>query len=105
MFARHVTLKLKSNSAQQITSAIKNEVLPLLHKQKGFRDEVTLVAPERSECVAISFWETKEDAQAYASAVYPQVLKTLSTVVEGTPKVETFEVASSTIHKIATKGA
>jgi hypothetical protein len=28
-------------------------------------------------------------------------LKTLSTVVEGTPTVETFEVSNSTCHKIA----
>jgi heme-degrading monooxygenase HmoA len=105
MFTRNVILKLKANSAQQLTSTIENEIIPLLRKQKGFRDEVTLIASERSEAVAISFWDTKEDALAYANAVYPQVLKTLSNLVEGTPRVETFEVSSSTFHKIAAKGA
>jgi len=32
-------------------------------------------------------------------------LKTLSRVVDGTPKVEAFEVANSTSHQIAAKAA
>jgi heme-degrading monooxygenase HmoA len=105
MFARHVTLKLKANSASEFTRAIENEILPLLSKQKGFRDEITFVAPERSEAIGNSLWDTKEDAEAYSRTGYPEVLKALSKVVEGTPKVETFEVANSTFHKIAAKAA
>jgi heme-degrading monooxygenase HmoA len=101
MFTRHVTMKLKANSAGEFSRIIENEIVPLLSKQKGFRDEITLVAPERSEAVANSFWDTKEDAEAYNRNGYLQVLTILSKVVEGTPKVETFEVANSTFHKIA----
>ena len=100
MFTRHVTAKLKANSAAQFTRAIENDIIPLLRQQKGFRDEITLVAPERAEALSITFWETKEDAEAYHRTKYPEVLKTLSTVVEGTPKVETFEVITSTIHQL-----
>ena len=105
MFTRHITMKFKPNSAAEFTRVIENEILPLLRKQKGFRDEITLVAPERSEAIATSFWDTKENAEAYNRTGYQEVLKTLSKVVEGTPKVETFEVANSTFHKIAAKGA
>ena len=105
MFARHVTMKLKANSASEFTRAIENEILPLLSRQKGFRDEITFVAPERSEAIGNSLWDTKEDAEAYSRTGYPEVLKALSKVVEGTPKVETFEVANSTFHKIAAKAA
>jgi len=105
MFTRHVTMKLKANSAAELTRIIENEIIPLLRKQKGFLDEITFVAPERSEAVANSFWDTKEDAEAYNLAGYQEVLKTLSKAVEGTPKVETFEVANSTFHKIAAQGA
>jgi hypothetical protein len=103
MFTRHVTMKLKANSAAEFNRLIENEVLPLLRKQKGFRDEITFIAPERSEAIGNSFWDTKADAQAYNSTGYPELLKTLSTVVEGTPTVETFEVSNSTCHKIAAK--
>ena len=105
MFARHVTIKLKANSASEFTRTIENEILPLLSRQKGFRDEITFVAPERSEAIGNSLWDTKEDAEAYSRTGYPEVLKALSKVVEGTPKVETFEVANSTFHKIAAKAA
>jgi hypothetical protein len=105
MFARHVSIKLKNNSAPEFNRIIENEILPLLRKQKGFRDELTFVAPERSLAVGISLWETKEDAEAYNRAGYPELLKGLSKVVSETPVVETFEVATSTFHKSAAKTA
>jgi hypothetical protein len=105
MFARHVSIKLKANSAPEFTRIIENEILPLLRKQKGFRDEITFVAPERSLALGISLWDTKGDAEAYNRAGYPEVLKGLSKVVEGTPEVETFEVANSTFAKSAVKTA
>jgi len=105
MFARHVSIKLKANSAPEFTRIIENEILPLLRKQTGFRDEITFVAPERSLALGISLWDTKGDAEAYNRAGYPEVLKGLSKVVEGTPEVETFEVANSTFAKSAVKAA
>lgn len=105
MFSRNVTLKLKANSAQEFTRLNENEIIPLLRKQNGFRDEITFVAPERSEALAISLWDTKENAEAYNRTTYPEVLKIMSKVVEGTPKLETFELSNSTSHKVAAKGA
>ena len=105
MFTRHVSLRLKANSASEFSSVMEKEIIPLLRKQNGFRDEVTLVAPERREALAISFWETKENAEAYSRTGYPEILKILARVVEGSPKVETFELSNSTFHKIAAKGA
>lgn len=101
MFGRQVTLKLKANSATELARLNDNEIIPMLRKQKGFRDETTFIAPERSEAIANSFWDTKEDAEAYNRAGYPEVLKTLSSVLDGTPTVKTFELANSTFHKAA----
>jgi heme-degrading monooxygenase HmoA len=105
MYARHVTMKLRVNSAQELTRIIENEIVPMLRKQKGFRDEILFVAPERAEAVANSFWDTKEDAEAYNRTGYPEVLKTLSNVVVGTPTVEIFEVATSSFKGLAASGA
>ncbi len=101
MFARQVTLKLKADSATELNRLTEAEVLPILRRQKGFRDETTLIAPERSEAIANSFWETKADAEAYASTAYADVLKTLSDVIDGTPTVKTFEFANSTFQRAA----
>lgn len=105
MYTRNVSLRLKANSAPEFTRTLENEVIPMLRKQKGFRDEITLVAPVRNEIVAISFWDRKEDAESYNREKYPEVLKILSKVIEGTPRVESFEVTISTSHHIAAKAA
>jgi hypothetical protein len=94
-------MKLKANSAPEFNRIIVNEIIPLLRKEKGFEDEITFIAPERSEAAAISFWATRENAEAYHRAGYPDVLRALAKVIDGTPKVEMFEVSNSTFHKLA----
>jgi len=101
MFARTVNLRLKPNSVAELTQTIDKEIIPLLRKQKGFQDEITFVVPGGTEAVAISLWDEKENAQAYSRTAYPQVLRALAKVVEGTPQVQTSEVTNSTFHKIA----
>ena len=101
MFGRQVTLKLKANSATELNRIAETEILPILRKQKGFRDETTFIAPERWEAIANSFWDTRADAEAYDHTAYPEVLKTLSNVIDGTPTVKSFEFASSTFQKVA----
>jgi hypothetical protein len=101
MFGRQVTLKLKTDSAVELSRINDVEILPILRKQKGFRDETTFIAPDRSEAVANSFWDTKADAEAYDRTAYAQVVQTLSPVIDGAPTVKNFEFASSTFHKIA----
>jgi hypothetical protein len=100
MFGRQVTLKLKANSATELGRIAADEILPILRKQKGFRDETTFIAPERAEAIVNSFWDTKADAEAYGHTAYSEVLKTLSNVIDGTPTVKNFEFASSTIQQV-----
>jgi hypothetical protein len=103
MYARNVSMHLKANTAAEFTKMFEKDVLPLHRKQNGFKDEISFVAADRSEAVAISLWDRKESADNYSRNVYPQVLTTLAKVVEGTPKVEAYEVSNSTFHKIAAK--
>jgi hypothetical protein len=100
MFARSVSIRLKTNRFAEFTRLIEKEALPLLRTQTGFQDELTFAAPGGGEAVAISLWDEKEHADAYGREAYPNVLKALGTVVEGTPQVRTFEVCNSTFHKI-----
>jgi len=104
MNSRNVTLKLKTSTAPEFARLIEHEITPILRKQKGFRDEIVFVAPERSEALAISLWDTKEDSDNYTRTGYPEVMKALSNVIEGTPKVETFDVGFTTLHKVAGQG-
>jgi len=101
MFARNVSLHLKPNSVAEFTRTIEKEIIPLLRKQPGFQDEIMFVASNGLEAVGISLWEEKENAEAYNRGTYPEVLKALANVVEGTPRIQTYEVSNSTFHKIA----
>ena len=106
MFARHVSMHLKPNTRAEFTATIENVILPILRKQHGFQDEIALVAPgSGTEVVAISLWDKKEDAEAYHRGSYPEVLKALAKVVDGTPDVQNFEVANSTLQKTAVRVA
>jgi hypothetical protein len=101
MFARRVYMHLKPNSVAEFTRTIEKDILPLLRKQKGFQDEITFVGSTGTEAFGISLWDKAENAEAYSRGTYPEVTKILARVVEGTPQVETYEVANSTFHKIA----
>ena len=101
MYSRNVSFKLKAKSAAEFTCIFEGEIIPLLRRQKGFEDEISFIAPERNQALAISLWDKKDDAEAYGRKTYPEVLKALSKVIEGVPQVDTFEVGKSTSHQIA----
>jgi hypothetical protein len=105
MFARNVSIRLKPNMLSDYTRTFEKEILPLLRKQKGFKDEITFANASGVDVTAISLWENKTDAEAYNTNTYPQVLKTLARFIEGTPKVQTSDVVNSTFHTSAVQVA
>ncbi len=100
MYARNVSFRLKSNMQSDYTRTFENQILPLLRKQKGFKDEITLSNPGSQDAVAITLWENKSDADLYNTNTYPQVMKSLANIIDGTPKVQTFETINSTFHHV-----
>jgi hypothetical protein len=101
MFARNVSVHLKSNMLSDYTRTFENEILPLLRKQKGFKDEITLSNPGSPDVTAISLWESKANAETYNTDTYPEVLRKFARMMDGTPKVQTFEAVISTFHNVA----
>jgi hypothetical protein len=92
MFARNAHFRVRSlNMAAEFAQTMDNEVLPLLRKQKGFKGEITLSNPGNLERISISLWENKSNAEAYDANVYAQVLKILSKLIDGKPKIRIFE--------------
>jgi len=94
-------MHLKPNSVAEFTKRIEKEIIPLLRKQSGFQDEITFVSPGGKEAFGLSLWDKAENAEAYNRGSYLGVSKIMATVLEGTPQIETYEVANSTFHKIA----
>jgi heme-degrading monooxygenase HmoA len=94
-FARNVHFQIKNGKEKEFTTLFENEVIPLLKKQSGFREEMTLL--NKNGNLGISVWDDRKSAEAYQTAAYPGILKTLGPVIQGTPTVDTYEVANSTL--------
>jgi hypothetical protein len=104
MFARRVSVHLKPHSSAALTEKMEKEVLPLLRKQPGFQDEITFLSQDGTKAFGISLWDRKESAENYVRETYPAVEKILASLVEGNPSVGSYNVSSSTFHKIAATG-
>jgi quinol monooxygenase YgiN len=99
MFARNVSIRLKPNTLNDFNQAFEKEILPVLRKQAGFRDEIALSGDD-TYVTAISLWDSKEQAEAYNTSAYPTVLKTLDKFLDGPPKVRVSSVIHSTSHSL-----
>jgi quinol monooxygenase YgiN len=98
MFARNVTFRVKPNHVKDVTSKFETEILPILSKANGFRDQITMFR-ENDETTAISLWNNKEQLDAYTKDTDPQVAKLLEPFITGVPEVRTYTVSGSTSHK------
>lgn len=101
MFARKVSVRLKSDAAGPFIQKMESEIIPLLRKQKGFLDEFTLVSQSGKEIYAYSFWENSDCAETYERTTFREVTDLLTGLIEGAVRVHTYMVANSTFHKLA----
>ena len=102
MFTRTVELTTKSGKGRELANTINDMVLPILKKQTGFVDETLLVSDaEPNRILALSFWNSKEDAERYRREQYPAIHEMVRHLLEADPVVQGFNVDSSTTHKIA----
>jgi heme-degrading monooxygenase HmoA len=102
MFTRVVELTTKPGKNKQLSETINDKVLPILKKQKGFVDETVLVSDkEDNRVLSLSFWNTKEDAEQYHRAEYQKVNEMVRHLLEAEPTIRTFDVHTSTTHRIA----
>lgn len=93
--ARNVSFQVKTGKMADFNRIFETEVLPLLRQQKGFKHEVAMVDKDR--VVGFSLWEDRASADAYNKDVYPQIVQKLTPMTDGTPRVETFEVSTTTL--------
>ena len=93
-FTRNVQFDIKPGKGQEFKSLMDRDILPIMRKQDGFRGELALV--NENHAVGISCWDTEQHAETYRTNAYPKVLESLKSVIEGTPSVETYDVASTT---------
>ena len=106
MYTRVVELTSKSDKARELADAIEEKVVPILKKQTGFVDETVLVSDaDPNRVLGLSFWNTKEDAERYHREQYPQIHETMKHLLETDPVIRTFDVQSSTTHRVTARKA
>ncbi|MCL5005127.1 MAG: hypothetical protein M1404_01225 [Acidobacteria bacterium] len=105
MFARIVRVNLKPGSRVGYTRAIDGEIYPRLKRQVGFAGQVSMVSTDEKEGIGISLWERREDAEAYHRGEYADVMKVLEPFTEGSPEVENYDVANSTVEALPVRKA
>ena len=100
MFVRQVTAHFKPGKFDLLNQRLDKDVIPVLKKQEGFRDELSFFDKEKDEAVAMSFWDTRKDAEKYQRDIYPQISKKMEDTLDGAPVVRWFEVNNSTWYDI-----
>ncbi len=102
MFTRVVEVRTRTGKSKEFSTTLNEKVLPILKRQPGFVDEITLLSstdPDR--ILALSFWQTEADADRYNREQFPKITELLNNILETDPQVETFNVDTSTTHRIA----
>jgi quinol monooxygenase YgiN len=92
---RNVKFQVKQGKLDEFTKALNNDVIPALRKHEGFNHELALVSGDRA--LGMSIWKDRTSVEKYERTGYPQVLEKLSPVIEGTPTVETYELAATSL--------
>ena len=91
----------ESGKAKELANTINEKVVPILKKQRGFVDETVLVSDtEPTRVLGLSFWNSKEDAERYHQEQYPKIHEMLKHLLETEPNIRTFDVHTSTTHRI-----
>lgn len=94
-FARNVHFNVKTGKVDEFNRLMHTQVLPLLKQEKGFREDLTLLRGTAG--TSISVWDDRACAETYNTKTYPEVLKTLNPVLEGAPRVDTYDTILTTM--------
>ncbi|MFQ5914063.1 MAG: hypothetical protein ACE5JS_12840 [Nitrospinota bacterium] len=91
MFAR-LTLFTLGPGTRSTAEKLAGQFDPLFKTQKGFKG-ITFIGDDAvGEYGGLSLWESKEAAEAAASALNPKLQEALSGIVKGPPTLRLFEV-------------
>ncbi len=92
LVARSIRFDIATGKSNDFHTLFQNEILPILKKQDGFKDELLLTNGDH--VVAISLWTNADLAKKYETTTYSVIEKKLRPVMSGAPTVETYKYNS-----------
>ena len=96
MFARAVSMKMKPGCEAELTRIVEQEVIPRFRQERDFLGLLAFICPDGTEALSFSLWDHEESAGANCPADL-SALTILAGVVRGTPSVQVYQVANSTL--------
>jgi len=104
MFTRTIEVNLKNDTRQAFVKKFRAEVLPILKKTPGFHDVIVLEnETDANKVFAISFWETKKNAEHYEKEWYPKVNAIVEPFFHTPPVVKYHTVEETLTEKLFPK--
>ena len=97
-FARNVHFTVRNGKIDEFNRLMNTEILPLVKKEKGFRQDLTLLNGNIG--MSTSVWDDRTCAETYNTKTYPEVLQKLTPILEGTPRVDTYDTIFTTIPNV-----
>jgi hypothetical protein len=101
IFARAVSIKVKPGCAAELTSILEQDVIPLFRQEKDFLGLLTFIRRDGTGALSLSFWDQEKNAEANCPADL-SALTALAGVIQGTPSVQVYTVANSTLRFMET---
>jgi hypothetical protein len=90
MYARKVSLCLKSEFVSLFLKKMEYEVIPLFRRQWGFLDHLIIVSDSGNLIYVYTFWENREASERFDCTTLPVLNKLLAGVVDGELRVHAF---------------
>ena len=97
-FARNVCFTVRNGKVDEFSRLMNSEILPLVKKEKGFCQDLTILNGNIG--MSTSVWDDRTCAETYNTKTYPEVLQKLNPVLEGTPRVDTYDTIFTTIPNV-----
>ena len=94
-FVRNVEFQVKTGKSPEFLKLFTSDVLPMLKQSPGFEHELAMTNGDHA--VGISIWRDKSSAENYQAKVYPEILKKLNPLLDGAPRVQSYELSLSTL--------
>lgn len=101
MISRIVDCHVRPEKLSEFRQALNGKFVPRIKTQTGFVDIIESLDPNTGHFVCNTFWKSHDDVKRYDSALFQEVATGLTPYLSGEPRVETLEVETSTVHRIA----
>jgi quinol monooxygenase YgiN len=91
MYARFLTFKARPEQREQV-EALANSMVSVMQSLHGFVDLHYLVSDDGTDYASLSFWASKDDAQAAGELLCERVLGRIEGLASEPPKISVYKI-------------